>query len=300
MSVWCWPSVCDAGPTLGRHCVDVWYLLRSSMKHGPVSVSAWPPRISHNTLMYRVMDQPILSASWPPVLFYCIFYFSLRGSINLKQFLSFHSIARCTVELAIQPTVLNLSYTHIFISWYWIWGTGRVRMSPYSQWPTIKMIKHMDHSGDQSLGSLSLCQPAYPPDQTTVCWPHGKYHRYDSHIIHKSTLDDIPLPLFSLPQNCKNVISRDKSVIFFSAIIELVWELVISNMHNKFQQDTWTTLQVIVPTRKYWSWHRRHITSIAISANTKHLPLYNVGSPSSTWVQSCITVIQMFCAYWDS
>ena len=40
---------------------------------------------------------------------------------------------------------------------------------------------------------------------------------------------------------------------FFSAIIELVREVVISNMHNKFEKDTWKTFQVIAPTRSnYW------------------------------------------------
>ena len=37
---------------------------------------------------------------------------------------------------------------------------------------------------------------------------------------------------------------------FFSAIIELILELLISNMHNKFEEDTWTTFQVIAPTSK--------------------------------------------------
>ena len=37
---------------------------------------------------------------------------------------------------------------------------------------------------------------------------------------------------------------------FFSAIIELVPELVISNMHNKFGKYTWKTFQVIAPTSK--------------------------------------------------
>ena len=53
----------------------------------------------------------------------------------------------------------------------------------------------------------------------------------------------------------KNVKNRNKSAIFFfPAIIELVRELVISNMHNKFEKDTWKTFQVIAPTRSnYWS-----------------------------------------------
>ena len=49
---------------------------------------------------------------------------------------------------------------------------------------------------------------------------------------------------------------------FFSAIIELVRELVISNMHNKFEKDMWKTFQVIAPTRSnYW----RKMWKIAIN-----------------------------------
>ena len=52
-----------------------------------------------------------------------------------------------------------------------------------------------------------------------------------------------------LTYNAKN---RNKSAIFdfWSAINELVRELVISNMHNKFGKDTWKTFQVITPTSK--------------------------------------------------
>ena len=51
-----------------------------------------------------------------------------------------------------------------------------------------------------------------------------------------------------IDENEKN---RNKSAIlnFFSAIIELVQELLISNMHNKFEEDMWKTFQVIAPTR---------------------------------------------------
>ena len=38
-------------------------------------------------------------------------------------------------------------------------------------------------------------------------------------------------------------------VSFFLAIIEFVRELLIRNMHNTIQQDTWTTFEVIAPTR---------------------------------------------------
>ena len=36
---------------------------------------------------------------------------------------------------------------------------------------------------------------------------------------------------------------------FFSTTIELVRELLISNMHNEFEEDTGKTFQVIAPTR---------------------------------------------------
>ena len=41
---------------------------------------------------------------------------------------------------------------------------------------------------------------------------------------------------------------HDQLVIWiFLTIIELVWELIISSMQNKFQHNTWKTLQVIAP-----------------------------------------------------
>ena len=47
----------------------------------------------------------------------------------------------------------------------------------------------------------------------------------------------------------------EKSAILnsFSAIIELVWELVICNRHSKFGEDTWTIFPVIVSTIKCYS-----------------------------------------------
>ena len=48
-----------------------------------------------------------------------------------------------------------------------------------------------------------------------------------------------------------NVKNRNKStiLIFLPAIIELVQELLISNMHNKLEEDTCENVEVIVPTR---------------------------------------------------
>ena len=46
-----------------------------------------------------------------------------------------------------------------------------------------------------------------------------------------------------------NVKNRNKSTIFLPAIIELVQELLISNMHNKLEEDTCENVEVIAPTR---------------------------------------------------
>ena len=48
--------------------------------------------------------------------------------------------------------------------------------------------------------------------------------------------------------NAKNN-NKSAILLFCPAIIELVQELLISNMHNKFEEDTWKTFQVIAPTR---------------------------------------------------
>ena len=48
-----------------------------------------------------------------------------------------------------------------------------------------------------------------------------------------------------------NVKNRNKStiLIFLPAIIELVQELLISNMHHKLEEDTCENVEVIAPTR---------------------------------------------------
>ena len=61
-----------------------------------------------------------------------------------------------------------------------------------------------------------------------------------------------------------NVKNRNKStiLIFLPAIIELVQELLISNMHNKLEEDTCENVEVIAPTRSnYW----RKMRTIAIN-----------------------------------
>ena len=57
-------------------------------------------------------------------------------------------------------------------------------------------------------------------------------------------------------------IAINRPFFFFSAIIELLQELLISNMHNQFEEDMWKTFQVFAPTRSnYW----RKMWKIAIN-----------------------------------
>ena len=81
-------------------------------------------------------------------------------------------------------------------------------------------------------------------------------------------------------------ITINRPFFFFSAIIELVRELVISNMHNKFEKDMWKTFQVIAPTRSnYW----RKMWKIAINRPFFFFfrPLLNL---SENWsLVTCIT-----------
>ena len=57
-------------------------------------------------------------------------------------------------------------------------------------------------------------------------------------------------------------IAINRPFFFFSAIIKLLQELLISNMHNQFEEDMWKTFQVFAPTRSnYW----RKMWKIAIN-----------------------------------
>ena len=80
--------------------------------------------------------------------------------------------------------------------------------------------------------------------------------------------------------------------IFFSAIIELVQELLISNMHNKFEEDMWKTFQVIAPTRSnYW----RKMRKIAINRPFWIFfhPLLNLSK--NYLLATCITNLKRIC-----
>ena len=91
-----------------------------------------------------------------------------------------------------------------------------------------------------------------------------------------------------------NVKNRNKStiLIFLPAIIELVQELLISNMHNKLEEDTCENVEVIAPTRSnYW----RKMRKIAINR-----PFWIFFQPLLNWSKNyllvtCITNLKRIC-----
>ena len=87
-------------------------------------------------------------------------------------------------------------------------------------------------------------------------------------------------------------IAINRPFFFFSAIIELVQELLISNMHNQFEEDMWKTFQLIAPTRSnYW----RKMWKIAINRPFFFFfrPLLNL---SENWsLVTCITNLKRIC-----
>ena len=92
----------------------------------------------------------------------------------------------------------------------------------------------------------------------------------------------------------KNVKDDNKSAIlnFFPAIIEVVQELVISNMHNRFEDDILKTFQVIAPTRSnYW----RKMRKIAINRPfwIFFQPLLNLSK--NYLLVTCITSLKRIC-----
>ena len=91
-----------------------------------------------------------------------------------------------------------------------------------------------------------------------------------------------------------NVKNRNKStiLIFLPAIIELVQELLISDMHNKLEEDTCENVEVIAPTRSnYW----RKMRKIAINRPfwIFFQPLLNLCK--NYLLVTCITNLKRIC-----
>ena len=87
-------------------------------------------------------------------------------------------------------------------------------------------------------------------------------------------------------------IAINRPFFFFSAIIELVQELLINNIHNKFEENMWKTFQVIAPTRSnYW----RKMWKMAINRPFFYFfrPLLNL---SENWsLVTCIQNLKRIC-----
>ena len=87
-------------------------------------------------------------------------------------------------------------------------------------------------------------------------------------------------------------ITINRPFFFFSAIIELVQELLISDIHNKFEENMWKTFQVIAPTgSNYW----RKMRKIAINRPFFFFfrPLLNFSN--NYLLVICITNLKKIC-----
>ena len=95
--------------------------------------------------------------------------------------------------------------------------------------------------------------PNYDKESKDECHHVNNNPRYKWHV--KPAAFQVIAPTRSNYGRKINVKNRNKStiLIFLPAIIELVQELLISNMHNKLEEDTCENVEVIAPTRSnYW------------------------------------------------
>ena len=90
--------------------------------------------------------------------------------------------------------------------------------------------------------------PNYDKESKDECHHVNNNPRYKWYV--KSAAFQVIAPTRSNYGRKINVKNRNKStiLIFLPAIIELVQELLISNMHNKLEEDTCENVEVIVPT----------------------------------------------------
>ena len=90
-----------------------------------------------------------------------------------------------------------------------------------------------------------------------------------------------------------NVKNRNKStiLIFLPAIIELVQELLISNMHNKLEEDTCKNVEVIAPTRSNYCRNEKNRNKSAILIFFQ--PLLNLSK--NYLLVTCITNLKRIC-----
>ena len=108
------------------------------------------------------------------------------------------------------------------------------------------------------IGMVELCNkstldnsppPNYDKESKDECHHVNNNPRYKWYV--KPAAFQVIAPTRSNYERKINVKNRNKSniLIFLPAIIELVQELLISNMHNKLEEDTCENVEVIAPTR---------------------------------------------------
>ena len=134
--------------------------------------------------------------------------------------------------------------------------------------------------------------PNYDRESKDECHHVNNNPRYKWYV--KTAAFQVIAPTGSNYGRKINVKNRNKStiLIFLPAIIELVQELLISNMHNKLEEDTCENVEVIVPTRSnYW----RKMRKIAINRPfwIFFQPLLNLSK--NYLLVTCITNLKRIC-----
>ena len=114
--------------------------------------------------------------------------------------------------------------------------------------PVVKMSDGKNYIGNKSTLDNSP-PPNYDKESKDGCHHVNNNPRYKWYV--KPAAFQVIAPTRSNYGRKINVKNRNKStiLIFLPAIIELVQELLISNMHNKLEEDTCENVEVIVPTR---------------------------------------------------
>ena len=129
-----------------------------------------------------------------------------------------------------KPTRI-LKYTKLFPACNMWWGTKR--------WVIIKYKSTLDNSPP----------PNYDKESKDECHHVNNNPRYKWYV--KPAAFQVIAPTRSNYRRKINVKNGNKLtiLIFLPAIIELVQELLISNMHNKLEEDTCENVEVIAPIR---------------------------------------------------
>ena len=155
---------------------------------------------------------------------------------------------------------------------------------------TLHVQKHITYFNKSTLDNSP--PPNYDKESKDECHHVNNNPRYKWYV--KPAAFQVIVPTRS-NYGCKiNVKNRNKStiLIFLPAIIELVQELLISNMHNKLEEDTCENVEVIVPTRSNY-WHKMRKIAINRPFWIFFQPLLNLSK--NYLLVTCITNLKRIC-----